>query len=60
MGVVAYSPIGRGFLTGQVKSSRRVRANDFRRGHPRFQGESFDANLELVETVKDLAGGAAA
>ncbi len=50
-----YSPLGRGFLTGQIKSPDDFEDGDFRRGLPRFQGENFDKNLELVEKVKDLA-----
>ncbi len=55
IGIVPYSPLGRGFLTGQLKSPDDFDADDFRRGLPRFQGENFDKNLELVEKVKDLA-----
>ena len=50
-----YSPLGRGFLTGQLKSVDDFDEDDFRRGLPRFQGENFDRNLELVERVRDLA-----
>ena len=57
IGIVPYSPLGRGFLTGQLKSPDDFDKDDFRRGLPRFQGESFDKNLELVEKVKDLADG---
>jgi aryl-alcohol dehydrogenase-like predicted oxidoreductase len=52
---VAYSPLGRGFLTGAFKSSDDFDADDTRRLHPRFQGENFTRNLELVEKVKKLA-----
>ena len=55
IGIVPYSPLGRGFLTGQLKSHDDFDEDDFRRGLPRFQGENFDKNLELVEKVKDLA-----
>ena len=55
IGIVPYSPLGRGFLTGQLKSPDDFADDDFRRGLPRFQGENFDKNLELVEKVKDLA-----
>jgi aryl-alcohol dehydrogenase-like predicted oxidoreductase len=57
MGVafVAYSPLGRGFLTGAFKSPDDFDADDTRRLHPRFQGENFARNLELVEKVKHLA-----
>ena len=51
-----YSPLGRGFLTGRFQSPDDFPADDFRRHHPRFQGENFDRNLQLVERVKDLAG----
>jgi aryl-alcohol dehydrogenase-like predicted oxidoreductase len=53
---VAYSPLGRGFLTGAFKSPNDFDADDTRRNHPRFQGENFTRNLELVEKVKQLAG----
>lgn len=52
---VAYSPLGRGFLTGAFKSPDDFDADDTRRLHPRFQGENFTRNLELVEKVKQLA-----
>jgi aryl-alcohol dehydrogenase-like predicted oxidoreductase len=52
---VAYSPLGRGFLTGAFKSPDDFDADDTRRLHPRFQGENFTRNLELVEKVKKLA-----
>lgn len=55
IGFVAYSPLGRGFLTGAFKSPDDFEAGDFRRNSPRFQGENFDRNLKLVEKVKDLA-----
>src|ERR1700677_2618550 len=54
---VAYSPLGRGFLTGAFKSSDDFDADDTRRLHPRFQGENFTRNLELGEKVKKLAAG---
>jgi aryl-alcohol dehydrogenase-like predicted oxidoreductase len=57
---VAYSPLGRGFLTGAIKSPEDFDADDTRRQHPRFQGENFKRNLELVEKVKQLAGQAGA
>lgn len=53
--LVAYSPIGRGFLTGQIKSPKDIPEGDFRRTLPRFQSENFDHNLKLVEEVKELA-----
>ena len=55
VGFVAYSPLGRGFLTGQIKSIDDLAADDYRRYSPRFQGENFSKNLELVESVTDIA-----
>jgi len=55
IGFVAYSPLGRGFLTGQITSPDDLVPNDVRRRHPRFQGENFRRNLALVERVKKLA-----
>jgi aryl-alcohol dehydrogenase-like predicted oxidoreductase len=55
IGFVAYSPIGRGFLSGRFRSPDDFEEGDFRRQHPRFQGENFRKNLELVERVKELA-----
>ena len=55
IGFVAYSPLGRGFLTGQLKSPDDFAADDYRRNSPRFQGENFTKNLELVERVKSIA-----
>jgi aryl-alcohol dehydrogenase-like predicted oxidoreductase len=52
---VAYSPLGRGFLTGAFKSPDDFEADDTRRNSPRFQGENFKRNLELVEKVKQMA-----
>ena len=54
--LVPYSPLGRGFLTGAIKSPDDFAADDFRRSSPRFQGENFSRNLALVEQVKKLAG----
>ncbi|MDQ1671323.1 MAG: hypothetical protein QOE40_3384 [Actinomycetota bacterium] len=54
-GFVAYSPIGRGFLSGQIRSVDDLEPDDFRRHHPRFQGENFQRNLELVDRVKQIA-----
>jgi len=53
--LVAYSPIGRGFLSGAIKSPAQFDETDNRRNHPRFQGANFDANLALVERINDLA-----
>ena len=55
IGFVAYSPLGRGFLTGQFKTFEDLPADDVRRMHPRFQGENFAKNLELVATIEELA-----
>lgn len=55
IGFVSYSPLGRGFLTGQIKRFEDVAPDDFRRHSPRFQGENFQKNLQLVERVTDLA-----
>ncbi|MEO8399072.1 MAG: aldo/keto reductase [Ignavibacteriaceae bacterium] len=55
IGFVAYSPLGRGFLTGQIKTFDDLEKDDFRRNSPRFQGENFKKNLELVEKVKEIA-----
>jgi aryl-alcohol dehydrogenase-like predicted oxidoreductase len=57
IGFVAYSPIGRGFLSGQIRSVEDLAANDFRRHNPRFQGENFVKNLELVDRVREIAEG---
>ena len=55
IGFVAYSPLGRGFLTGQIKSPSDFGPGDFRAALPRFQGENFDKNLQLVERIRELA-----
>jgi aryl-alcohol dehydrogenase-like predicted oxidoreductase len=57
IGFVAYSPLGRGFLSGRLTSSspEEFADDDFRRGHPRFEGENFARNLALVERVRQLA-----
>jgi aryl-alcohol dehydrogenase-like predicted oxidoreductase len=55
IGLVAYSPLGRGFLTGQITSPDDFEPGDFRRHNPRFQGENFARNLELVARVRALA-----
>jgi aryl-alcohol dehydrogenase-like predicted oxidoreductase len=56
IGYVAYSPLGRGFLTGQFKSPDDFAEDDFRKFHPRFQGENFARNIELVREVEAMAG----
>ncbi len=55
IGYVAYSPLGRGFLTGKYKTADDVPADDNRRNHPRFQGENFEKNLQLVAEVEAMA-----
>jgi aryl-alcohol dehydrogenase-like predicted oxidoreductase len=55
VGLVAYSPLGRGFLSGRITSPDDFGEHDFRRDHPRFSGENFARNLELVEQVRQLA-----
>jgi aryl-alcohol dehydrogenase-like predicted oxidoreductase len=56
IGLVPYSPLGRGFLTGTITSTDDLDASDFRRVNPRFQGAALEANLALVEAVRALAG----
>jgi aryl-alcohol dehydrogenase-like predicted oxidoreductase len=56
IGLVAYSPLGRGFLSGAIKSLDDLAEDDWRRFMPRFDGENFAKNLELVEKVEQLAG----
>jgi aryl-alcohol dehydrogenase-like predicted oxidoreductase len=55
IGFVAYSPLGRGFLTGQFKTFDDLPADDYRRNSPRFQGENFRKNLELVREIEEMA-----
>jgi len=55
LGFVAYSPLGRGFLTGQIKRFEDLAADDYRRFSPRFQGENFQKNLDLVRRVEEIA-----
>lgn len=57
IGFVPYSPLGRGFLTGQIKSFDDLAEDDYRRNSPRFQGENFGKNLELVKRLEELAQG---
>jgi aryl-alcohol dehydrogenase-like predicted oxidoreductase len=57
IGFVAYSPIGRGFLSGQIRSLDDLAPEDFRRRNPRFQGAAFEQNLQLVDRVRELAEG---
>ena len=56
IGFVAYSPLGRGFLTGQIRSPDDLPADDYRRNHPRFMGEAFEQNLALVRGGERLRG----
>jgi len=55
IGLVAYSPLGRGFLSGKIESLDQLAPNDYRRGNPRFQGENLDHNRKLVERISALA-----
>jgi aryl-alcohol dehydrogenase-like predicted oxidoreductase len=55
IGFVAYSPLGRGFLTGQIKKFDALAADDYRRFSPRFQGDNFQKNLDLVKEVEEIA-----
>ena len=55
IGFVAYSPLGRGFLTGQIRTPDDLEEGDFRRNNPRFQGENFERNLDLVARVEEIA-----
>ncbi len=55
IGFVAYSPLGRGFLTGAIRNVDQLADNDWRRNNPRFQGENFDQNQRLVDAVVELA-----
>ncbi|MGI8411435.1 MAG: aldo/keto reductase [Solirubrobacteraceae bacterium] len=55
IGLVAYSPLGRGFLTGRFQRPDDLGEDDFRRHNPRFQGENFQRNLDLVERVREIA-----
>jgi len=55
IGLVAYSPIGRGFLSGKIKSINDLSESDWRRNNPRFQGENFQHNFRLAETVQRIA-----
>jgi len=55
IGYVAYSPLGRGFLSGRFKSPEDFPEGDFRQHHPRFQGENFEKNIEIVHEVEEMA-----
>lgn len=56
IGFVPYSPLGRGFLTGQFKKPEDIPEDDYRRNSPRFQGENFQKNLDLVKKIEEMAG----
>jgi aryl-alcohol dehydrogenase-like predicted oxidoreductase len=56
IGFVAYSPLGRGFLSGRFRSPEDIPEDDYRRNHARFQGENFQRNLQLVARVEEIAG----
>ncbi len=55
IGLVPFAPLGRGFLTGEVKRAEEYPEGDFRRGDPRYQGENFDANMAAAEKVREVA-----
>lgn len=55
IGFVPYSPLGRGFLTGQIQRFEDLAEDDYRRFSPRFQGENFQKNLQLVERIREMA-----
>jgi aryl-alcohol dehydrogenase-like predicted oxidoreductase len=55
IGLVPFSPLGRGFLTGEVKRAEEYPEGDFRRGDPRYQGQNFDANVQAAEAVREVA-----
>jgi aryl-alcohol dehydrogenase-like predicted oxidoreductase len=55
IGLVPFSPLGRGFLTGAVQRAENYPAEDFRRNDPRYQGSNFDANVAAAQTVRDIA-----
>jgi aryl-alcohol dehydrogenase-like predicted oxidoreductase len=56
VGFVAYSPLGRGFLTGRFQTTVDLAEDDFRRHHPRFEGQNLQRNLRLAEAIKEMAG----
>jgi aryl-alcohol dehydrogenase-like predicted oxidoreductase len=58
IGFVAYSPLGRGFLTGQVKGAKHYGSDDYRRLDPRMQGDNFDRNMGIVRAVRAIVGDA--
>jgi aryl-alcohol dehydrogenase-like predicted oxidoreductase len=56
IGLVPFSPLGRGFLTGVVKRAEDYPEDDYRRKDPRYQGSNYDANVAAAQTVRDIAG----
>ena len=58
IGLVPFAPLGRGFLTGEVKRAEEYPERDLRRGDPRYQGANFDANVKAAQTVRDIAAAA--
>jgi aryl-alcohol dehydrogenase-like predicted oxidoreductase len=54
--LVAYSPLGRGFLAGRIRTLADLATNDWRRNNPRFQGENFTKNLAIADCIRDIAG----
>jgi aryl-alcohol dehydrogenase-like predicted oxidoreductase len=57
IGLVPFSPLGRGFLTGEVKRAEEYPKDDFRRNDPRYQGKNYDANVQAAQVVRDIAEG---
>jgi aryl-alcohol dehydrogenase-like predicted oxidoreductase len=55
IGLVPFAPLGRGFLTGNVKRAEEYEVGDFRRDDPRYQGKNFDANMRAAQAVRDIA-----
>jgi Predicted oxidoreductases (related to aryl-alcohol dehydrogenases) len=55
IGFVAYSPMGRGFLTGSIKTASDLLPSDFRHRHPRFQGENLERNLQIIQRIEQIA-----
>src|SRR6202035_1327846 len=55
IGFVAYSPLGRGFLTGRFRTQKDLEPGDYRNNSPRFQGQNFDRNLTIVKSIEELA-----
>jgi aryl-alcohol dehydrogenase-like predicted oxidoreductase len=57
IGLVPFAPLGRGFLTGEVKRAEEYPVGDWRRTDPRYEGKNFDANVQAAQTVRDIAKG---